>query len=74
MKSIKSMIHSIGKKPTKANYSALIEEIEISPKAPTFKVGEKVSISKNKSFFSKGYFNNYLREKFFIDTLLKRNR
>ena len=68
------MIHSIGKKPTKANYSALIEEIEISPKAPKFKVGEKVSITKNKSFFSEGYFNNYLREIFFIDTLLKRNR
>ena len=66
------MIHSIGKKPTKANYSALIEEIEISPKAPKFKVGEKVSITKNKSFFSKGYFNNYFREIFFIDTLLKR--
>ena len=68
------MIHSIGKKPAEANYSALIEEIERSPKAPIFKVGEKVSITKNKSFFSKGNFNNCLGEIFFIDTLLKRNR
>ena len=33
--------HSIGKKPTKGNYSALIEEIKTSPKAPKFKVDKK---------------------------------
>lgn len=66
--------HSIGKKPTEGNYSALFEEIKTSPKAPKLKVDKRDSITKNKSFFSKGYFYNWLRQKNFIGTVLKRNR
>ena len=36
----------IGKKPIHADYSALIEEIESSHKAPKFKVGDSVRIEK----------------------------
>ena len=46
---------SIGNKPIHADYSALPEEFESSHKAPKFKVGDIVRITKHKSIFSKGY-------------------
>ena len=45
---------SISKKNYFANYFPLSEEIELNHKAPNFKVGEKVRITKYKSIFSKG--------------------
>ena len=39
-------LHSIGKKPIKAYYSALTEKIEANPKAPKFKVNDRVRITK----------------------------
>ena len=47
--------HSIGKKPIEADYSDLTEEIELNYKAPKFKVGDRVRITKYKNIFSKGY-------------------
>ena len=38
--------HSINKKLIDADYSALTEKIEINPKAPQFKVNDRVRITK----------------------------
>ena len=50
--------HSIGKKPTNGDYSALTSKIETNPKASKFKVGDSVRITKYKNIFSKGYTEN----------------
>ena len=65
--------HSIGKKPINDDYSALTEKIETNLKAPKFKVNGRVRITKYKNIFSKGYSENWSREIFIIDSLLKTN-
>ena len=65
--------HSIKKKPINADYSALTESIESNPKAPKFKVNDRVRITKYKNVFSKGYIENWLREIFIVDSILKTN-
>ena len=45
--------HSITKKPINADYSALSENIESNPKAPKFKVNDRVRITKHKIFLVK---------------------
>ena len=65
--------HSINKNPTNANYSTSTENIESNPKAPKFKVNDKVRITKYKNTFSKGYTENWPREIFIIDFVLKTN-
>ena len=40
--------HSINTKPVNADYSALIEKNETNPKAPKFKVNDRVGITKYK--------------------------
>ena len=46
--------HSINKKPIDSDYSASAEKIESNPKAPKFKVNDRVRITKCKNIFSKG--------------------
>ena len=53
--------HSINKKSSNADYPALNEKIETNPKAPKFKVNDRVRITRHKNIFSKGYWS---REKF----------
>ena len=53
--------HSINKKSSNADYPALNEKIETDPKAPKFKVNDRVRITRHKNIFSKGYWS---REKF----------
>ena len=65
--------HSINKKPINADYSALTEKIEVNPKAPKFKVNDRVRISKYKNIFSKGYTKNWSRRILVIDSVLKTN-
>ena len=65
--------HSINKKPISADYSALIEKIGTNPKAPKFKVNDRVRITKYKNLFSKGCTENWSREIFIIDSVLKTN-
>ena len=65
--------HSVGKKPINADYSALTEKVETNPKAPMFKVNDRVRITKYKNTFSKGYTENWSREMFIIDFVLKTN-
>ena len=48
-----------------ADYSALTEKIATYPKAPKFKVSDRVRIMKCKNIFSKGYTENWSREKFY---------
>ena len=43
--------HSINKKPINADYSASTESIESNPKAPKFKVNDKIRITKHKYIF-----------------------
>ena len=65
--------HFIGKKPIDAGYSGLAKEIKTNFKAPKFKVGNKVRITKYKNIFSKGYTKNWSRKMFVIDSILKTN-
>ena len=65
--------HSINKKPINADYSALTEKIETNPKGPKLKVNSKVRITEYKNIFSKGYTENWSREIFITDSVLKIN-
>ena len=65
--------NSINEKPVNADYSALTENIESNPKAPKFKVNDRVRINKYKNIFSKGYAENWSRVIFIIDSVLKTN-
>ena len=65
--------HSIGRKPINVDYSALTEKIEANPKAPKFKVNDRVRITKYKNIFSKGFTDSWSREIFIIDSVLKTN-
>ena len=65
--------HSINKNPINADYSALNEKIETNPKAPKFKVNDRVRITKYKNIFSKSYTENWSREIFIINSVLKTN-
>ena len=65
--------HSINKKPINAYYSALTEKIESNPKAPKFKIKDRVRFAKYKNIFSKGYTEHWSREIFNIDSVLKTN-
>ena len=56
-----------------ADYSALTEKIETNPKAPKFKVNDIVRITRNENILRKGYAENWLRELFIIDSVLKAN-
>ena len=49
------------------------EEIETNPKAPKFKVNDRVRITNYKNTFSKGYTENWSREIFIINSVLKTN-
>ena len=44
-----------------------------SSKAPEFKVGGRVRVTKYKNYFSKGYTENWSREISIIDSVLKTN-
>ena len=65
--------HSINKKPINADYSALTEPNETNSKAPKFKVNDGVRIVKYENIFIKGYVENWSREIFVIDSVLKTN-
>ena len=65
--------HSNNKKPINADYSALTEKVETNLKAPKFKVNDRARIIKYKNIFSKGYTENWSREIFIIDSVLKTN-
>ena len=60
---------SIGKRPIDADYSDMTEKLESSHKAPQFKVGDRVKISKDKNIFSKDYTENWTRKIFFINSV-----
>ena len=65
--------HSVDKKPIDAYYSAFSEETETNPKAPKFKVGDRVRITEHMSIFSKGYIKKWSRKIFVISPMLKTN-
>ena len=65
--------HSIGKKPISADCSALNEKIKTNPKAPKFKVNDRLRITKYENIFSKGYTKNWSRQIFIINSVLKTN-
>ena len=51
----------------------MTEKIETNPKAPKFKVNDRVRITKYKNIFSKDYTENWSRVILFIDSVLKTN-
>ena len=63
--------HSSNKKPLNADYSALTEKIETNLKASIFKVNDRVRITKYKNIFGKVCTENWSREAFIIDSVLK---
>ena len=65
--------HSTNKKPINADYSALTEPNETNSKVPKFKVNDEVRIAKYKNIFIKGYTENWSREIFITDSVLKTN-
>ena len=65
--------HSIDKKPINADYSALNKKTETNPKAPLFKVNDRVRITNYKNIFSKAYNKNWSGETFISDSVLKTN-
>ena len=65
--------HSINKEPINSDYSASTEKIEANYKARKFKVNDRVRITKFKNIFSKGYTENWSRDIFIIDSVLKTN-
>ena len=64
---------SLSKKPIHADYSALTEEIELAHKTLKLKVIDRVRFTTCKNIFSKGYTNNWSREIFLINSVLKTN-
>ena len=50
--------HSINKKAINADYSPSTENTESNPKAPKFKVNDRVRVIKYNNIFSKGYTEN----------------
>ena len=65
--------HYIGEKPLNADYYSLTEKIEMNLKAPKVEVNDRVRIIKYKNIFSKCYTENWSREIFIIDLILKTN-
>ena len=63
----------INKKPINAYYSVSTENIKSNPKTPKFKVNDRVRITKYKNIFSNTYTENWSREIFIIDSVLKAN-
>ena len=51
----------------------MTENIESNPKAPKFKVNDRVRITNYKNVFSKGYTENWWKGIFIIDSVLKTN-
>ena len=65
--------NSIGKKSNNSDYSALNEKIEMNLKVPKFKANDRVRITKYENIFSRGYTENWSREVFIINSVLKSN-
>ena len=65
--------HSVNNKLINIDYSASTENTESTPKAPEFKVNDRVRITRYKNIFSKSYTENWSREIFIIDSVLKTN-
>ena len=64
---------SIDNKPINNNYSALTEKVETNSKSSKFEVGDRVRNTKHKNIFCKGYTENWSKEIFVIDSVLKTN-
>ena len=51
----------------------MTKKYETIPKAPKFKVNDRVRVTKYNNIFSKGYTKNWSRETFIIDSVFKTN-
>ena len=51
----------------------MTEKLKMNPKAPKFRVNDSVRITKYNNIFSKGYIENWSREIFIIDSVMKTN-
>ena len=67
------LIILLKKKPINADYSTLTKKIEITFKGHKFKVNGRVRITKYKNIISKSYTDNWSREIFIINSVLKTN-
>ena len=51
----------------------MTEKIETNPKTPKFKFNDRIRITRDKNIFSTGYTENWSRQIFIIDSVLKTN-
>ena len=51
----------------------MTEKVEMNSKAPISKINDRVSITRYKNIFSKGYTEKWSREIFMIDSVLETN-
>ena len=65
--------HSVNKNPINTYYSALTEKIKTNPRVPKFKVNDRVRNTNFKNIFIKAYSDNWSKEIFIIDSVLKTN-
>ena len=65
--------YSIDKKYINADYSDLTKKFETNLEAPNFKVNDSVRITNYRNIFSKIYTENWSREMFIINSVLKTN-
>ena len=65
--------HFICKNTTNTDCSVLTEKIKTNPKSSKFEVAVRVRFNKYKNIFSKGYTENWSKEIFVIDSVLKTN-
>ena len=70
---LNKLVDQYNNKPINSDYSALTEKIETILKTPKFKVNDRVGITKYKNIFSKGYTENWSREIYIINSVLKTN-
>ena len=65
--------HSVNKKSANADDSAQTKKIETNPKTRNFKINDSVRTTNYNKFFSKCYTENWSRQIFIINSVLKIN-
>ena len=65
--------HSVNQKPINAEKSALTKKIETKSNAPKFKVNNRVRFTNYNNIFSKVSMENWSRDVFVINSVLKTN-
>ena len=66
--------HAMKTKPINSDYFASTKNFDSNPKTPKFRANDRARITNSKNIFSKGYTENWCREIFIINSVLKATR